>query len=192
MVVLLHRRQAFDSPSMGWAPDLGRMVSGTTRIFLGAFTSISMPILFSLGLFVPSSPGSAVTEENDNIASYCYDVSVQTLVSYDTPNIAAKKAAYMNSKGLAGGTFTSVALAIIRIYPILQEVIGSYLVTRQGPTLSLGVWLKDSAASILLRITSTIPDLNGITSAMAWMALLSRPLLRPTLPRPRLLVVPKV
>lgn len=50
-------------------------------------------------------PGSTVTEDTNNIASYCYDASSQTLVSYDTPNIAVKKAAYINSKGLAGGMY---------------------------------------------------------------------------------------
>lgn len=50
-------------------------------------------------------PGSTVTEDRYNISSYCYDGSTHTLVSYDTPSIVAKKAAYMKKKGLAGAMF---------------------------------------------------------------------------------------
>jgi chitinase len=47
--------------------------------------------------------GAQVIENATLGASYSYDSSKKELVSYDTPNIIRQKAAYIKSKGLAGG-----------------------------------------------------------------------------------------
>jgi len=49
--------------------------------------------------------GATVTENYTDVASYSYDSSKEELVSYDTPNIVAKKAQYVISNGLAGSMF---------------------------------------------------------------------------------------
>ncbi|QRV95540.1 chitinase [Ceratobasidium sp. AG-Ba] len=49
--------------------------------------------------------GAQVIENSALGASYSYDSSKKELVSYDTPNIIRQKAAYIKSKGLAGGMF---------------------------------------------------------------------------------------
>lgn len=49
--------------------------------------------------------GATVVENSTTMASYSYDASKKELISYDTPNIVAKKIAYANSKGLAGSMF---------------------------------------------------------------------------------------
>ncbi|KAG8781947.1 hypothetical protein FRC12_021384 [Ceratobasidium sp. 428] len=49
--------------------------------------------------------GATVTENSALGSSYSYDSSKKELVSYDTPNIIRQKAAYIKSKGLAGGMF---------------------------------------------------------------------------------------
>ncbi|KAG8716418.1 hypothetical protein FRC09_015764 [Ceratobasidium sp. 395] len=49
--------------------------------------------------------GAKVTENSALGSSYSYDSSKKELVSYDTPNIIRQKAAYIKSKGLAGGMF---------------------------------------------------------------------------------------
>ncbi|KAG9077319.1 hypothetical protein FRC06_008983, partial [Ceratobasidium sp. 370] len=49
--------------------------------------------------------GAQVVENLALGSSYSYDSSKKELVSYDTPNIIRQKAAYIKSKGLAGGMF---------------------------------------------------------------------------------------
>ncbi|KAG9083988.1 hypothetical protein FRC06_004286, partial [Ceratobasidium sp. 370] len=49
--------------------------------------------------------GAQVVENSALGSSYSYDSSKKELVSYDTPNIIRQKAAYIKSKGLAGGMF---------------------------------------------------------------------------------------
>ncbi|KAJ5476812.1 Glycoside hydrolasesuperfamily [Penicillium sp. IBT 31633x] len=48
-------------------------------------------------------PGCAVTVLDQPGASYCYNGGSRTFVSYDTPEIARKKAQYIQSRGLGGG-----------------------------------------------------------------------------------------
>lgn len=48
-------------------------------------------------------PGAEEHEVDDPVASYSYDESARVMISYDTPSIAAKKAEYIQSKGLGGG-----------------------------------------------------------------------------------------
>ncbi|KAI9653887.1 MAG: hypothetical protein M1821_006918 [Bathelium mastoideum] len=48
-------------------------------------------------------PGATVYTDTDIIASWTYDNSTQTLISYDTPQIATLKTQYIQSKGLGGG-----------------------------------------------------------------------------------------
>lgn len=52
--------------------------------------------------------GAKVIEDSVLGASYSYDAAKKELVSYDTPNIIRQKAAYIKSKGLAGGQFHSI------------------------------------------------------------------------------------
>lgn len=47
-------------------------------------------------------PYSTVTEERDSVAAYCYNATTRLLVSYDTPKVVARKAAYVNQNDLAG------------------------------------------------------------------------------------------
>lgn len=47
--------------------------------------------------------GATVYELDQPIASYSYDPSALTLISYDTPAIAQLKAQYIKTKGLGGG-----------------------------------------------------------------------------------------
>lgn len=50
-------------------------------------------------------PQAGATEHTDSqvVASYSYDPSQRIMISYDTPAIAATKAAYIQSNGLGGG-----------------------------------------------------------------------------------------
>ncbi|KAJ5639071.1 Endochitinase B1 [Penicillium longicatenatum] len=48
-------------------------------------------------------PGASVNYLDQPIASYSYDPSQKMMVSYDTPQVAQKKAQYIASKGLGGG-----------------------------------------------------------------------------------------
>ncbi|KAJ5769562.1 Endochitinase B1 [Penicillium odoratum] len=48
-------------------------------------------------------PGSSANYLDQPIASYSYDSSKSMMVSYDTPQVAQKKAQYIKSKGLGGG-----------------------------------------------------------------------------------------
>ncbi|KAJ6118786.1 hypothetical protein N7471_013406 [Penicillium samsonianum] len=48
-------------------------------------------------------PGCAVTNLEQEGASYCYSSGSRLFISYDTPNIARKKGEYIKSKGLGGG-----------------------------------------------------------------------------------------
>ena len=48
-------------------------------------------------------PGAQEFEVDQPVASYSYDKANRVMISYDTPNIAAKKAEYILSKGLGGG-----------------------------------------------------------------------------------------
>lgn len=50
-------------------------------------------------------PGAEVTELEDIGASYSYDAAERTMISYDTPAIVQKKAAYIQEKGLGGGMY---------------------------------------------------------------------------------------
>jgi chitinase len=47
--------------------------------------------------------GATVYSLDQPIASYSYDASSRTLISYDTPAVARKKAQYIKTKGLGGG-----------------------------------------------------------------------------------------
>jgi hypothetical protein len=118
-------------------------------------------------------PGSTVTEDVANVASYCYDSVAQIFVTHDTQNIIAKHATYMNGKGLARGAFVST-FYIERASSVAQERTGSYPMRRKGQSLSLLLWLEDSEALTLRQTTSTILDPNGIILATPWVVLLSR------------------
>lgn len=48
-------------------------------------------------------PGAIEQEDKTIGASWSYDPNSRVMVSYDTPSIAATKAAYINSRGLGGG-----------------------------------------------------------------------------------------
>lgn len=48
-------------------------------------------------------PGASVNYLDQPVASYSYDSSQRMMVSYDTPQVAQKKAQYIASKGLGGG-----------------------------------------------------------------------------------------
>lgn len=47
--------------------------------------------------------GASVNYLKQAVASYSYDPSRQMMISYDTPQVAQKKAEYIMSKGLGGG-----------------------------------------------------------------------------------------
>lgn len=47
--------------------------------------------------------GATVTYLDDIVASYSYDPSKRLFISYDTPQVAQKKAQYITAKGLGGG-----------------------------------------------------------------------------------------
>ncbi|KAJ5231013.1 hypothetical protein N7489_011721 [Penicillium chrysogenum] len=47
--------------------------------------------------------GCAVTNRDQEAASYCYNSGSRLFISYDTPEIARKKGEYIKSKGLGGG-----------------------------------------------------------------------------------------
>lgn len=47
--------------------------------------------------------GATVTYLDQEIASYSYDSTQRMMISYDTPQVAQKKAQYIQSKGLGGG-----------------------------------------------------------------------------------------
>jgi chitinase len=47
--------------------------------------------------------GSQVTENMDLVASWSYDAGKREVVSYDTPNVIAKKAQIIQQRGLGGG-----------------------------------------------------------------------------------------
>jgi chitinase len=47
--------------------------------------------------------GATVTYLDQEVASYSYDSTKRMMVSYDTPQVAQKKAQYIQSKGLGGG-----------------------------------------------------------------------------------------
>ncbi|KAJ5087350.1 Endochitinase B1 [Penicillium angulare] len=47
--------------------------------------------------------GATVNYQEQPISAYSYDASQKMMVSYDTPEVAAQKAAYIMSKGLGGG-----------------------------------------------------------------------------------------
>ncbi|KAJ5623542.1 Endochitinase B1 [Penicillium lividum] len=48
-------------------------------------------------------PGSSLNYLDQPVASYSYDSFKKMMVSYDTPQVAQKKAQYIKSKGLGGG-----------------------------------------------------------------------------------------
>ncbi|KAJ6019367.1 hypothetical protein N7522_001434 [Penicillium canescens] len=48
-------------------------------------------------------PSCAVTNLDQEAASYCYNSDSRLFISYDTPEIARKKGEYIKSKGLGGG-----------------------------------------------------------------------------------------
>ncbi|CAK4034589.1 glycoside hydrolase family 18 [Lecanosticta acicola] len=47
-------------------------------------------------------PNSQVHHDNQAVASWCYDPSTKTLVSYDSPQVAAQKVQYIKHVGLGG------------------------------------------------------------------------------------------
>lgn len=47
--------------------------------------------------------GAKVKYDDSIVASYSYDPSQQMMISYDTPQVAKKKAQYIQKKGLGGG-----------------------------------------------------------------------------------------
>ncbi|KAK3706809.1 Chitinase 4 [Vermiconidia calcicola] len=47
-------------------------------------------------------PGAEVLHDSEAIASWCYDPGSKTMVSYDTPRVAAEKVQYIKSTGLGG------------------------------------------------------------------------------------------
>ncbi|KAJ5125223.1 Endochitinase B1 [Penicillium atrosanguineum] len=47
--------------------------------------------------------GATVTYLDQEVASYSYDPTQRIMISYDTPQVAQKKAQYIQSKGLGGG-----------------------------------------------------------------------------------------
>lgn len=48
-------------------------------------------------------PGAQVHSDDQVVASYSYDPNTRTMVTYDTPEVAAKKVEYIKQKGLGGG-----------------------------------------------------------------------------------------
>jgi len=48
-------------------------------------------------------PGAEVRTDDGITASYSYDASQRTMVTYDTPQIVAKKSEYIRNQGLGGG-----------------------------------------------------------------------------------------
>ncbi|KAJ5494128.1 hypothetical protein N7463_010215 [Penicillium fimorum] len=48
-------------------------------------------------------PGAEEKFDEESGASYCYDGSSRTMVSYDTPHVAQLKAKYIRDRGLGGG-----------------------------------------------------------------------------------------
>lgn len=48
-------------------------------------------------------PGASVNYLDQPVASYSYDSSQRMMVSYDTPQVAQKKAKYIMARGLGGG-----------------------------------------------------------------------------------------
>lgn len=48
-------------------------------------------------------PCCAVTNLDQEAASYCYNLGTRLFISFDTPEIARKKGEYIKSKGLGGG-----------------------------------------------------------------------------------------
>jgi chitinase len=48
-------------------------------------------------------PGATVLTDTQVIASWSYDASKHLMISYDTPDIASAKAAYIRSRNLGGG-----------------------------------------------------------------------------------------
>ena len=47
-------------------------------------------------------PGSDVRHDDQAVASWCYDSSSRTMVSYDSPQVASEKVQYIKSSGLGG------------------------------------------------------------------------------------------
>ncbi|KAH7028858.1 glycoside hydrolase family 18 protein [Microdochium trichocladiopsis] len=48
-------------------------------------------------------PGAQVHTDDEVVASYSYDPATRTMVTYDTPAVAARKVEYIKQKGLGGG-----------------------------------------------------------------------------------------
>lgn len=48
-------------------------------------------------------PGAQVQHDPEAIASWSYDPSTRTMVSYDSPQVAAEKVEYIKRMGLGGG-----------------------------------------------------------------------------------------
>ena len=56
--------------------------------------------------------GASVVENKTSVASYSFDSGKKELISYDTPAIAAAKAAYIVKNGLKGGMYWEVSLPV--------------------------------------------------------------------------------
>ncbi|KAF3910915.1 Chitotriosidase-1 [Dactylellina cionopaga] len=70
-------------------------------------------------------PGSQVSEDQKMIASWCYDPAARLMISYDTPNVAKWKAAYIKQKGLGGAMWWETSGDKVGPDSLVEHVIDS-------------------------------------------------------------------
>ncbi|TVY32602.1 Endochitinase B1, partial [Lachnellula occidentalis] len=58
---------------------------------------------------LPLTNNSSIHEDDDLVASWSYDNDTETMVSYDTPKIARRKARYIMEKGLGGAAWWEIS-----------------------------------------------------------------------------------